>query len=274
MESKTEISTTCIGGQELRYMLMGPANAEHTLLVFNGIGASLETVEPFAAHFKQTRVLTFDVPGVGGSPAPHLPYRFSWLSRLAGRLLDKLGVGAVEVFGVSWGGALAQQFVHDHPERCRSLTLAATSAGFVMVPGELKVLSKMATPRRYTDPDFMRKVGPDIYGGLFRMNRDLLAQHIDALRPGSSRGYLYQLLASTGWTSWLWLPQIRIPVLIIMGDDDPIVPVVNGRILASRLPNAKLEVVDCGHLFILTQAEMTANMVEGFILDSQAAKTE
>ena len=150
---------------------MGPADAERTLLVFNGIGASLETVAPFAEHFRHTRIVTFDVPGVGGSPAPGLPYRMSWLSRLARRLLDTLGIGAVDVFGVSWGGALAQQFVHDHPERCRTLTLAATSAGFVMVPGNLRVLTKMATPRRYTDPDYMLKVGPDIYGGQLRLDR-------------------------------------------------------------------------------------------------------
>lgn len=267
MDKITDIRTLRIGGQELRYALIGPADAERTLLLFNGIGASLETVQPFAAHFRHSRVLTFDVPGVGGSPAPKLPYRFSWLSRLAGRLLDRLDIGAVDVFGVSWGGALAQQFVHDHPERSRSLTLAATSAGFVMVPGDLRVLSKLATPRRYTDPGYMREIGPDIYGGQFRMNRDLLDLHALAMRGGSGRGYLYQLLAGAGWTSWLWLPQIRVPVLIMMGADDPIVPVVNGRILASRLPDARLDLVECGHLFILTQPEMTAQRVERFMLD-------
>ena len=86
--------------------LFGPPEAERTLLLFNGIGASLETVAPFAAHFRDTRIVTFDVPGVGGSPTPALPYRLSWLSRLAARLLDVLGIGEVDVFGVSWGGAL------------------------------------------------------------------------------------------------------------------------------------------------------------------------
>jgi len=169
------------------------------------------------------------VPGVGGSPTPALPYRFTWLSRLAARLLDRLGIGEVDVFGVSWGGALAQQFVHDHPDRPRSLTLAATSAGFVMVPGGLGVLRKMATPRRYTDPDYMMKIGPDIYGGQLRLNRALLDEHVLAMQGGDSRGYLYQMLAGAGWTSWLWLPQLRVPVLIMMGADDPIVPLVNGR---------------------------------------------
>ena len=101
---------------------------------------------PFAAQFRDTRVVTFDVPGVGGSPAPALPYRFAWLARLSARLLDALGIGEVDVFGVSWGGALAQQFVHDFPGRCRSLTLAATCAGFVMVPGSLRVLIAARDP--------------------------------------------------------------------------------------------------------------------------------
>ena len=97
-----DIRTLRVAGQELPVALHGRPDACRTLLVFNGIGASLETVAPFAARFGDTRVVTFDVPGVGGSPAPALPYRFSWLARLAARLLDALGIGAVDVLGVSW----------------------------------------------------------------------------------------------------------------------------------------------------------------------------
>jgi poly(3-hydroxyalkanoate) depolymerase len=258
--------TVRVAGQDIRVAMIEPAEAERTLLVFNGIGASLETVAPFAERFRRTRIVTFDVPGVGGSPAPKLPYRLSWLSRLASRLLDRLDIGAVDVFGVSWGGALAQQFVHDHPERSRTLTLAATSAGFVMVPGDPRVLSKLATPRRHADPEYMMAVGPDIYGGQLRLDPSRLEEYAAALRTGNLRGYLFQLLAGVGWTSWLWLPQLRLPVLIMMGADDPIVPVVNGRILASRLPDARLEVVDCGHLFILTHPEEIAQTIERFLL--------
>ena len=57
----------------LRVALIGPPDAERTLLVFNGIGASLETVAPFVEHFRRTRILTFDVPGVGGSPRRGYP---------------------------------------------------------------------------------------------------------------------------------------------------------------------------------------------------------
>lgn len=268
MTGQSGICILPVAGRDLRVAVMGPPDAERTLLAFNGIGASLETIAPFAERFRRTRIVTFDVPGVGGSPAPRLPYRLSWLSRLADRLLDKLDIGAVDVFGVSWGGALAQQFVHDHPERSQTLTLAATSAGVVMIPGDPRVLAKLATPRRYADPDYMMAVGPDIYGGQLRSDRRRLEAHAAALRTGSSRGYLFQLLAAAGWTSWLWLPQFKLPVLIMMGADDPIVPAANGRILASRLPNARLEVVDCGHLFVLTHPEETARTIERFLFET------
>jgi poly(3-hydroxyalkanoate) depolymerase len=257
--------TLRVAGQQIRVALHGPEQAARTLLVFNGIGASVETVAPFAARFRDTRVVTFDVPGVGGSPAPALPYRFAWLARLAARVLDALGIAEVDVFGVSWGGALAQQFVHDFPGRCRSLTLAATCAGFVMAPGRLGVLMQLATPRRYGDPARMLEVGPDIYGGQLRYDRALLAEHALAMRATTGRGYFYQMLAGVGWTSWLWLPRLRLPTLILMGADDPIVPVVNGRIIANRLPNARLEIVDCGHLFILTDPAGTAFRIEHFL---------
>lgn len=241
-----------ISGQKLRYAMLGPKSARRVLLVFNGIGASLETAVPFADAFRDTRILTFDVPGVGGSPAPSLPYRMTWVARLAARLLDRLDIARVDVFGVSWGGAPAQQFVHDFPERSRSLTLAATSAGFVMVPGNPKVLIKLATPKRYTMPDYMLSIGPSLYGGKLRRDDTVIREHASAMKSNSRRGYLYQLLAGVGWTSWPWLPRVRVPALVMMGDDDPIVPLVNGRILVSRLPDARLEVMNCGHLFILT----------------------
>lgn len=259
------LGTAKIGGQTLRYAFMGPEDAPRTMLIFNGIGASLDVVAPVAKHFDRTRLLIFDVPGVGGSPAPTIPYRFTRISRLAQRLLDQLGVHEVDVMGVSWGGAAAQQFVYDNQGRCRTMILAATSAGMVMVPGSPKVLMKMATPKRYRDAEYMMTIGPEIYGGMLRGDTGLLREHARALRTGSGRGYLYQMLCGLGWTSWLWLPQIETPTLIIMGEDDPIVPPVNGRILNHRLPNSELVTMPCGHLFILSHPEETARMIETFI---------
>ena len=79
-------------------------------------------------------------------------------------------------------------------------------------------------------------------------------------------GYLYQLLAL--WTSLPWLWTIRQPTLILMGRDNPLVPVVNGRILASLIPNSRLEIIDDGHLFIVTRPDETAQRIEKFPSDA------
>jgi poly(3-hydroxyalkanoate) depolymerase len=254
-----------IGGQCVRVATGGTPGATRTLLLFNGIGASVETVAHFMDCFAATRVVTFDVPGVGASPAPRLPYRLRDIARLATKVLDRMGVERADVFGVSWGGAVAQEFAIRHPGRCRTLTLAATCAGMVMVPGRPKVLLRMASPRRYIDPAYLMRVGGELYGGALRFERDLLQMHAHAMRAPSWHGYLYQLLAMVGWTSWHRLHRIEAPALVLMGADDPIVPAINGRILAAGLRDARLETVDCGHLFVLTRPAETARRVEQFI---------
>jgi poly(3-hydroxyalkanoate) depolymerase len=259
------IRVLAIGGQTLRVAEGGAPEADRTLLLFNGIGASVESVAHFAAQFARTRVVTFDVPGVGGSPSPLLPYRMSAVAALAAGLLDELRLAAVDVFGVSWGGAAAQEFAIRHPHRCRTLTLAATSAGFVMVPGQPAVIRRLLSPRRYLDPAHLLEVGGQLYGGVLRTERELLRVHAEALRSPSRLGYLYQLLAACGWTSWWRLHRIQAPTLVLVGADDPIVPPINGRILAFGLPDATVETVDCGHLFMLTRPRETAERVERFL---------
>ncbi|MEO0666027.1 MAG: poly(3-hydroxyalkanoate) depolymerase, partial [Pseudomonadota bacterium] len=273
-QSKITADHITVMGQKIRYAFFGDETAERTLLVFNGIGASLDAVAPVAGFFERTRILVFDVPGVGGSPTPLIPYRFAWLSRMTARLLDKLEIGEVDVAGVSWGGAAAQQFTYDHQDRVRSLTLCATSAGMVMIPGNIQVLRKMATPKRYLDPEHMLNIGPDIYGGQLRMNSELLKMHAGSLKAGDARGYLYQLICGMGWTSWLWLPQIEVPTLLLMGGDDPLIPVVNGKILMNRLQNAQMVVMDCGHLFILSKPGETAQRIAAFIHDGVVLDAE
>ena len=109
------------------------------------------------------------------------------------------------MLGVSWGGALAQQFAFQHGARCRRLVLAATSPGHLMVPGKLTVLLKMATPRRYKDPEYMRRIAGDIYGGALRGSPELARRHLRHVRWSSDYGYYLQLIAGVGWTSLPWL---------------------------------------------------------------------
>jgi poly(3-hydroxyalkanoate) depolymerase len=261
-----QIQMVDLNGQLLRVATRQGSDASPPLLIFNGIGANLELVEPFVAALEDVSVIIFDVPGVGGSPAPVVPYRFSTLSVLSERLLSRLGYdGPVDVLGVSWGGALAQQFARLYPARCRRLILAATSPGVIMVPAKLSVLSKLIGPRRYTDPAYLQEVGAEIYGGAYRRDPSLLREHARHIQAPRGRGYLYQLLAASGWSSLPWLGALRQTTLVMHGNDDPIVPLTNAKILAARIPHATLYVIDDGHLFLITRAREVAPVVRRFL---------
>jgi poly(3-hydroxyalkanoate) depolymerase len=212
-------------------------------------------------------VICFDVPGVGGSPPPAIPYRFATLAWLVARMLDRLGYTQVDVLGISWGGGLAQQFAVQHRTRCRRLVLVSTATGALMVPGRPGVLTKLATPQRYLDPDYLARVAPELYGGSMRSHPAQVRKLVRATHSVGLRGYLYQLLASIGWTSLPWLSLIRQPTLILAGNDDPIVPLVNAKLMQCLIPDAWLRVFDDGHLGLLTQARELAPVVAQFLAE-------
>jgi poly(3-hydroxyalkanoate) depolymerase len=266
-EPALQIRAIDVGAQRLRIGIRPGTGEGPPLLLCNGIGASIELVEPFIAALDGVETIVFDAPGVGGSPRPALPYRFWNLACLVVRLLDQLGYREVDALGVSWGGGLAQQFAIQHPSRCRKLILAATSAGALMVPGRPSIISKLLSPRRYLDPSYLARVAPEIYGGEYRHNPDLARSYAYERQAGRPNwlGYYYQLFAALGWTSLPWLPLLRQPTLILAGNDDPIAPVINARILASLIPQAQLQIVNSGHLFLVTRAQEVAPIIKQFL---------
>jgi len=235
----------------------------------NGLGVSFEGLQAFVdALDPSTTVIRFDVPGVGESPTPGAPYRFWGVSRLVTGMLDVLGYEQVDVLGVSWGGALAQQFAFQNPRHCRRLVLVSTSSG-VTIPGSLSIFTEVFSRKRYTDPEHARKVGPRIYGGRLRSDADATVRILQHVRP-NLRGHIFQQLAVLGWTSLPFARLIRQPTLIMTGDDDPIIAPVNARILHAVLPNAKLHVFHDGHLGLLTSAAELAPIVEDFLYGERA----
>ena len=267
--AEIDVRKVQIGSQLLNAAIKHSKSSRPPLLLFNGIGANWELAKPFLEALSDTTAIIFDVPGIGGSPMPSLPYRPSTIARLADRLISELGYDKVDVGGVSWGGGIAQQFAHQYSARCRRLVLAATSPGAIMVPGSPSVLLKMATPRRYVDKDYMSEIAPEIYGGAFRKNPALIARHAGAIGAVNGAGYLYQMIAMIGWTSLPWLWAIRQQTLVLTGRDDPLVPAANGQILARLIPNARLEIIDDGHLFFVTQPAETAATIEQFLREDE-----
>jgi poly(3-hydroxyalkanoate) depolymerase len=258
-----------VGGRSLRVAVRpGTDHGVAPLLLMNGIGASLEVLQPFVDALDRRRtVIRFDVPGVGGSPRPVVPYLLATFSPVVARLLDQLGhLEAVDVLGFSWGGGLAQHFAVQHRRRVRRLVLAATGTGSLMVPAHPRVLARMLTPRRHRDPEYARSIAGEIYGGTMRDDPGRAARALHAhSRLGPRRGYYYQLAAGAGWSSLPFLRLIRQPTLVVAGDDDPIIPAVNAQVMARLIPNAELHLYPGGHLAMITEARELAPVVERFL---------
>jgi poly(3-hydroxyalkanoate) depolymerase len=250
-----------IWGTTLRTGVWPGSSQRPPLLLFNGIGASLEMLGPFADALRDVELISYDMPGTGESGLPPVPYRLWMLALLTDRLLDELGYDRVDVLGVSWGGGIAQQFALQNPRRCRRLVLAATAAGVTMIPPTLSVLVKFMTPRRFNDPGYLASVADEIYGGDAASNTEALG-HFKRTRYA---GYVLQQLAVAGWTSLPWLRLLRQPTLILAGSDDRIVPPANADVLAWAIRDSRKHCFDDGHLFLITDPASSAAVIDEFL---------
>jgi poly(3-hydroxyalkanoate) depolymerase len=256
-----------VGGRSIRVAVREGDPQWPPLLLCNGIGASFELLQPFVDTLDPRRpVIRFDMPGVGGSPAPVVPYHLTTLPSLLAGLLDQLGYEQADVLGISWGGGLAQQFALSRPGRVRRLVLVATAPGVLMVPASPRVLLRMLTPRRHREPGYVARVAGELYGGSARKD-PIVARNLlhTTTRLGPARGYYYQLISTIGWTSLPWLARLRPPTLILAGDDDPIIPLVNARIMHWLIRHSRLHIYHGGHLELAADAGRLAATVEAFL---------
>jgi poly(3-hydroxyalkanoate) depolymerase len=235
------------------------------LVLCNGIGVNWQTFEPLLAALGDRPVVAFDVPGVGASADPARPYTMSGLGRQVGSLLARLGILRFDLLGVSWGGALAQQLALQSTA-CRRLVLAATSTGWLSVPGRPDALMRLADARRLDARDRGSALRlADAYGGRVRREPSALHAFLQRTSPPSVRGYRAQLAAIAGWTSLPWLPWLRQPTLLLAGREDPLVPLANARLMQLLLRQAQVHVVDDGHLLLHSAAAEVAPRIAAFL---------
>lgn len=263
-----------VDGHLLRVSVRGKGRP---LLLIMGLGGNIEMWGPLeqALNRHDIQTIAYDASGTGDSPTRLVPQRMRGLARQASHLLEALGHPECDVLGVSFGGAVAQELALTDSHRVRRLVLASTMCGLGGVPGNPLSLSLLATPLRYYSPAFLRATAKILYGPT--ANDDaLLRDQINArrARPPTVWGYLGQLIAATGWTSLPRLHRIDAPTLIIAGSADPIVPPVNARLLARRIPSARLELIHgAGHLLLMDLADDCATKIADFLDQPPATQT-
>jgi poly(3-hydroxyoctanoate) depolymerase len=241
------------------------------LLLINGLGASLEMWQPLVEELAgEHEVIAFDLPGTGRSARPRWPVRMPQLAALVTELLDQLGHRRLDVLGYSLGGVVAQELAYRAPQRVRRLVLCATTPGLPSIPPHPIVATLMLTPARYWNRQLAELILPIIAGGRTARDPHVLRAGLDQrlVQPPGALGYLYQLYAMSGWSSHAWIRRVRHRALVLHGDRDPVVPLVNGRYLADALPNGRLEVVSgAGHLFLLDEPGSVTPTLASFLCD-------
>jgi pimeloyl-ACP methyl ester carboxylesterase len=238
------------------------------LLLINGMGACLEAWEPLTRRFHGRDIIAVDHPGTGLSSPPNHLLTMSELAEFYTAVLDSLGVERADVLGFSFGGTVAQQMAKDHPRYVNSLILAGTAPGVGGIPADPLTLMTVANPMRYFIPLVREMAAPIIYRGRCGRYPRLFEDELsgwDAHRT-TMVGISAQIAAFVGWSSLPWLPFLDKPTLVLCGEEDPMAPVANSRLIASLIPRAELHVVEeGGHLFLFDLPDQAAPHIHHFL---------
>ncbi len=240
------------------------------LLLYSGIWGEVRLWDDLLPHLPGFRTIAFDPPGIGRSQLPRLPFTMPGLAHFGTAVLDDLGIDSAHVLGVSFGGAVAQQMAFLHPRRVRRLVLASTSFGGGAMPGSLESLWHFIHPRSY-HPERLERAAGAMFGGRLRKEPQLV-RDMHIRRPTNTMAALYRMAPLFGWSSLPFLWAIRRPTLVLAGDDDPLTPLVNHRIISCLVPQARLHIVrGGGHLVLLDSAAEVGPVITRFLRGDEPA---
>ena len=221
------------------------------------------------------RTIAFDNRGVGQSGAPPGPYAIAQMAADAAAVVKAAGVNTAHVFGVSMGGMIAQEFALQYPQKVRSLILGCTApGGSEAVPPKAEALQLLLT--RGLDPEaFAAAVNPFIYDT--RTPAAGIEEDLQVRRPWfpTPEGYSAQLQAIFGWEAYSRLDRITAPTLVVHGENDLLVPPENGKLIAERIPGAKLVIIpNASHIFSTDQPEASHAVILEFLAAQATRKRE
>ncbi|RME09213.1 MAG: alpha/beta fold hydrolase [Ardenticatenia bacterium] len=253
-------------GIRLFYEVHGNPEAEPVLLL-HGLGASREMwrlqVEAWRSRYF---LIVPDLPGHGDSPPLRAPITIAEMADQVAALVRHLGVGPVHVVGLSMGGMVAQEFALRHPDLVRDLVLVNT---FARLPRPRSLRDRLrlwwrswllrVAPMRVYARQVARRMFPKPEQAALRTQAAALIARNDR------RSVAYAWRAILAFDTFDRLPTLRVPTLVIHGEEDTTVPYVLCQQLAQRIPNARLKTIaNSGHATPIDSPNRFNQTVESF----------
>jgi 3-oxoadipate enol-lactonase len=247
------------------------------IVLIMGLGCSSALWFRFAPRLaRHFRVIMLDNRGVGQTEAPRgaTIYRVPDMARDVIRVMDAAGVDKAHMLGFSMGGMIAQQCAIEHASHLLSLNLLATNCGnpYAILPA-WEVQRRLFDRRREKPEQSLRAMRPYVYAQATPAER--IAED-DAVRIASypvRTNYDAQLYGLIYWTSYHELPRVRMPTLVMHGNEDLLIPPQNGRLIASRVSGAKLvEFQGASHFAHTDQPDAVAKTIIDFCRVSGAGR--
>jgi pimeloyl-ACP methyl ester carboxylesterase len=262
-----------VSGRRLHYARRG--SGEPLLLIQGMSGTHVAWGEPFLSQLERDfDVIVYDHRGIGYSDAVDQPFTIAELAGDAAQLLAELDVDSAHVMGISMGGMVAQELALNHPERVRTLTLGCTYCGgpSARLTGEA-VVAQLGEAMMSRDLERIVRVGWEVnLSQRFRSDPSRFAAFHDMAVgvPAPLPVIMLQMRAIASHDTSGRLPSIAAPTLVVHGTEDQMLDVANGRLIASLIPAARLELLEgVGHLFWWEEPERSAQLVREHALATQ-----
>jgi len=258
-------TTVTVGARELHVVRRG--TGEPLLLIQGMSGSHLSWGDPFSDLLAEgVDAIAYDHRGIGNSSRVDEPFTITDLADDAAGVLDALEIESAHVLGISMGGMVAQELALRHPERLRTLTLGCTYCGG---PGsaltEEAVATRLGEGMMSGDRERAIRTGYEINVARSFAADEANYESFRAMAlaaPAPVPVIMLQMQAIVAHDTSARLGEVRAPTLVIHGDEDQMLGVANGRLIASLVPGASLEVLEgVGHLFWWEQPQRSAQLV-------------
>jgi 3-oxoadipate enol-lactonase len=268
------MSHLTVGGR--RFFAQRRGTGEPLLLIQGMSGTHLAWGEPFATDLaRDFDTVAYDHRGIGRSDRVDEPFSIAELAEDAAGLLDEIGWESAHVLGISMGGMVAQELALRHPERIRTLALGCTycgGPGSAMAPQS--TLERLSAGMLSGDRELAIRTAFEVnVSAAFATQEgayDVFRAMAKSL-PAPVPVIMLQLQAIAAHDTSARLPSLALPTLVIHGDEDVMLPVENGRMIASLIGDAQLEILHgVGHMFWWEQPTRAAELVRAHALAATA----